>query len=142
MLQTEIVFFRNAAAPIIGAASGAQYAFPGAALTASTAKLWFNLISQGSIIAARWVLAWNPKTGASPTGVRLVYFDDGPANIVQIGEITSTNYSTPRVDAVWVTTYLQNLLASRVERNFGHQTFGNGVNGPSIYSSALEIVWG
>lgn len=140
--QTEFALYRDAAVALNCTVSGAQFAWPGSALTASTTTVYFNFSPKRPITYARWVVAWNPNTGASPTGLRLVHADDGPSNVTEIARITGMNYFQPRVDAVDVTATMQSLSDGASYKHIGHQTFGNGMNGCLIYSSVLLVVWG
>ena len=145
--QSEFVFYRNAQTPIIGTSSGAVFAFPGNALTASSFKLRANELGSANLLVARWVLVWTPDNPDpnSPTGVRLISADDGPSNIQQIARIdspTGVSTFTPIVSAVNVTTALQNIISSLQGKNILQQTYGNGANGCKIYSSSIEMVWG
>lgn len=138
----EYVLYRDAATAIVGAPSGAVFAWPGAALTASTATIHFEYSPGRTILFAQWILAWNPDTGASPTVVRLIHCDNGPNNITELGRATRTNTNTPVVDGVLLTTQIQALSNGGIFKHIGHQTAGNGGNGPLIYSSVLYVVWG
>lgn len=134
--------YRNAGTPVAGPVSGAAFAWPGVACTASTVKVYPEL--QGRQIAfARWVLAWNPSTGSSKTGVRLVYCDDGPSNIQEIGRQERVDANTPFDDTLDVTAVVQSVwdtyAAAGKYFQFGHQAYGNGANGPLIYGSWIEI---
>lgn len=138
---THVVLLRHAGTPVIGGPSGTVWAFPGNALTASTTRMEFDWMPP--IESARWVIAWNPNTGASPTGVRLIHFDDGPNNITHITQITACCTVSPigSANVTDVTAALQSLQAAGVMKNIGHQTIGNGGNGPMIYSSEIHIKW-
>lgn len=128
--------------PIIGEPSGAVWAWPGAALTASVTTLHAGL-GEYSLVAACWVLAWDPATaGSSPTGVRLIHADDGPSNITEIARIDATYATTPRRSSVDILDALRGVLSSgATHKHIGHQTFGNGQNGPRIYLSEIQCVW-
>lgn len=138
--------YRNAALPIQGTADGAAFAWPGNACTASTFKLYPELLKGQALLFARWVCAWNPNTGSSPTAVRLVAADDGPANIRELARFTRTNYNTPVDDTIDITRPLQavwNACQSlNIGKQIGHQTAGNGGNGPLIYGSWVELLVG
>ncbi|MCT4492638.1 hypothetical protein [Bosea minatitlanensis] len=88
-----------------------------------------------TIHSARWWVAWNPNaTTPSANGVRLVTADSGPTNIVAFIGATLTRASTtsPVVDAVDITSAMQDLLDARVRKTIGHQIVGNGTSGPKI----------
>jgi hypothetical protein len=144
-IQSEFTLYRDAANGLIGTVDGANWAWPGQALTASTFVLRADL-GMGRVKHARWVLVWNPRTSnpASPTGVRLVSADLGPANIAEVARIVSPSdaaYNSPKVDAVEVTAALNAIIGAGQLKTIGQQTFGNGGNGCLIYASWLEVVW-
>jgi hypothetical protein len=146
-MQTDYVLYRNAETPIQGTHNGASFAFPGRALTASSLKLHIAEFPVGRKVKfARWVLVWSPMVvaGGGATAVRLVSFDDGPANIAnvaRIGSPTGQNVSSPIVSAVDITDDLNALILAGTTKQFGHQTAGTGNSGCLIYSSSLEVVW-
>jgi hypothetical protein len=148
-VQSEIILFKNSQNPLAGTVPGANWAWPGTALSANTHRLHANYLASATLRFARWVLVWNPQVTDpvtfSPTGVRLVKFDDGPTNIEEVAAVRSpqgTTYATPRVDAVDVTSALQQIVSALTTKQIGQQTFGNGQNGCLIYGSWLELVWG
>jgi hypothetical protein len=134
--------YRNAGTPVSGKPGGAQFDWPGSACTPSTVKLYPELQCR-KIAFARWVLSWNPMTGTSPTGVRLVFADDGPSNIQEIVRQLRTNGNTPYDDAFDITAKFQATWnayqAAGKYVNLGHQTVGNGGNSPLIYGSWVEL---
>ena len=139
-VQTEFTLYRNTQYPLDGTASGAVWSYPGTALTANTTQL---LASMGLTLQyARWVLVWNPNTNESPTGVRLVSADSGPANEAEQASFSRANYANPRVDSVDVTNQLKAIIAAGMSKSIAHQTYGNGGNGCKIYGSWIECVWG
>ena len=138
----QIVFelYRNSALPLVGSVSGGAWAFPGAALTANTDKLYASYLQGRTVLLAKWVIAWNPNTDTNPTGVRLVIFDDGPANIVEIARVERTNYHNPLSDGAYITAQIQAVLDAGIDKNLGMQTYGNGANGALVYSFVIDIV--
>lgn len=137
---SELILYKNTEYPLHGTSAGASYVFPGTALSANVSVLHADKPMK-LLTYARWVLAWNPNTGASPTGVRLIHADQGPSNIVQIAEFRATNKNTPKVDGIEITNELNALISAGLWKQLGHQTFGNGANGALIYSSVIECVW-
>lgn len=116
-MQTEIILFKNSQNPLVGTVAGSSWAWPGVALSANTYKLHANYLRSANLRFSRWVLVWNPQVidtvGFSPTGVRLVKFDDGPTNIQQIAVVNSPSgrtYNSPKVDSFDVTLSLQQIL--------------------------------
>lgn len=139
-MQSEILLYRHPTNALVGTVNGANWQWPGTALSASTSPFYGDKLNH-SLCYARWVLVWNPSTGISPTGVRLVLCDSGPTNLVEMCEIRQTYYNSPRVDAVDVTAKLNELITNKQFKQIGQQTFGNGGNGCLIYASWLELVW-
>lgn len=135
-VQTEFTLYRSAEQALKGTPDGAAWAYPGAALSANTTQFYAQMGL--TLQFARWVVAWNPDTGSSPTGVRLVLADSGPTNEVEVASFLASNCTTPRVDAADVTRQLQSLAA---QKTIAHQTCGNGQNGCKIYGSWVECVW-
>ncbi len=134
-------FYRDPATPLIGTSVGCCYDYPGSALSGSSIPFHFDKMAGRQIKFARWVLVWNPSTGGSPTGARLVHADSGPSNLVQIADIRTTNKSTPIVSSADITNELNALSVSGQWKQILQQTFGNGGNGIKIYGSWVEIVW-
>lgn len=138
--QVEMVMHRDAGTAVNSAVS-TTYAFPGTALTASTFQLYAASFAGMKLRYARWLVAWNPNTsGATASGVRLIHADSGPTNITQIAEFTATG-STPRTDAVEVTSDLNTLLAGGSNKTIGYQAKGDGTNACNVYLSVIECVW-
>lgn len=144
-MQSDFVLYKNPVTPLTGSTSGATWAWIGAALSASTMVLRAD---QGlpRVKFARWVAVWNPRVSdpASPTSIRLISADFGPANIQQIGQVLSPAGAVsqaPRVDAVDVTSALNQIIDAGQVKTLGQQTFGNGANGCLIYASWIEVVW-
>ncbi len=135
-IQTELLLYRNSQHPLIGTTSGCCWDYPGAALTANTTQFYAN--ENLSLVFARWVLAWNPNTLSSPTGVRLIHADLGPKNETEIAGFRVVRKRTPIVSAVDITADLQALTA---QKTLAHQTFGNGQWGCKIYGSWIEALW-
>lgn len=119
---------------------GTSWAFPGYALTASTYRFYAQYLQGRHVLSATWVVAWNPTSGTVPTGVRLVKFDNGPLNIIEITSILMSNTLTPIGSGADVTSQIQTILDDGQFKQLGEQTIGNGTNGCLIYSSVLYII--
>lgn len=130
----------HAGTPVLGSVSGGSWAFPGAALTASTYRIYGDYLTGRTVLRADWVVAWNPNTGPNPTGVRLVKMDNGPANITELARVDAMNRTTPQVSGVDITAEIQTILDNGEYKHLGHQTYGNGANGCLIYSSVIYII--
>lgn len=106
--------------------------------TANSIADWL-FVGTSRIKFARWRAIW----GTNNTGnkVRLVHFDDGPANITQIDEFVSDGTGNPENDAVDVTTTLQALQDGILDKSIAIQVLC--VNGTvyTIYKMALEITY-
>jgi hypothetical protein len=142
-VQTCDVIYQSALTGEVGQASGTHWTYLATACTPSfTTYFWSQLKAAGAeILFARALIAWNPDTDASPTGLRLISADDGPANLIEIHRWLESNYHTPKVDAFDMTTTMQAMLAAGIYKHIGFQTIGNGANGPIIYEVRLEIIW-
>ncbi len=132
-------FYRNPNGGLPGTVDGGDWVFPGQALTASTISFAGSHLQGRQVVFARWVLAWNPSTGVSPTGVRLVKCDDGPTNCQPIATVLMSAYQAPRVDGATITSQIQYMIDNAEYKHIGQQTVGNGQNGCIIYSSFVEI---
>jgi len=144
-VQSEFIFYRNTKDALIGTQDGGNFQWPGTALTANTFKMYIQHMVGKQIKFAAWRVVWNPSTvnGGGTTAIRLVNFDDGPSNIVEMARFDSPagGYNSPRVETVNVTTALQNAINGGIEKQFGHQTAGTGSSGCLIYGSWLDVVW-
>lgn len=138
--QSEFPIYRNAQTPVTCAATP-KFSWPGAALTSSTTGIYFNHMRGRKIVFAGWVLAWNPNTDDTKTGIRLVHMDDGPRNITEIAKATGTNYKAPRHDKFDVTEDIQKLFDGGAFKHIGHQSYSDSKSACLIYSSILVIVW-
>jgi hypothetical protein len=110
--------------------------FPGSALTASTKTYWFSDPFPG-ILSVVWRLIWKPESTANVA--RLVYFDDGPANIVPIAYIYGTAAGGPVNVTAIVSPEFQALAANKQYKNIGWQVIGNGSAPITVYESRLEF---
>lgn len=143
VVQTEISFYRSAAVPIAGT-TGTAWAFPGAALSASTHVIWG--VFQPTLAYARLVVAWTPGSAFTKSGVRLVSADFGPTNIAAVCAFERTG-TTPVVDACDVTAALQALIteydgiAGPSAFVLGLQMRGTGSVAAKVYSAVIEVVW-
>lgn len=147
-IQTEIVLFKDAQAPLRGK-SVIDWTWPGVALTANTSRFSADYLKGVRLLRASWVLVWNPQYHniAMPNkpAVRLVSFDNGPANIAEIAAVTISAgvvFNSPRVDVRNVTEVFNGVLNGGISKQVGHQTMGDGVDGCLIYGSWIEFVWG
>lgn len=138
-IQSDLTFYRNPTSPLQGNANGADFGMLGNALTASSIP--FRADQIGPLVSARWVLVWNPNTGASPTYVRLVKADDGPSNLIELERFGRSNAASPLVDAVDITAKLNDIISGGIGKQLIEQTCGNGANGPLIYASWIEMVF-
>lgn len=163
-VQTSHDFYRNPSVPLEGTPLGCCWKAPGAAFSANAHTFHFDQLDFATIESVRWVLVWNPNSGPSDMGVRLVYIDDvngdeNQNNFPVIAEIRKNtdlldqcdenlphcSIFKPKVSAKDITVMFKNLLqpsnAVPQRKHILQQTFGNGVNGALIYSSTIEIIW-
>lgn len=134
-MQTEITFYRDPETPLMGTTPSTPWKYPGAALSASSARIYPGT----SISLARWVLVWNPCAGATYNAVRLISADDGPTNEQQIAFVNANNTSTPIVSAVDITTAINTILCGASSKQILMQTCGDSAS--KIYRSSIELVW-
>jgi len=120
------------------AAGQTTYAYP----TALTASSWAVFTSvTAKVTSAIFRVVWTPN--AVGCGIRLLKFDDGPANEVQVGEITNSAATSPVSAIVDITADLQSIIDTAVAvKNYGWQFKGDGTVGPMIYSVWIDVVWG
>ena len=137
--QVNFDFYRNPQIPLQGTVAGCCWAYPGNALTASSIKFYGSAVDP--VRYARWVVVWNPSTSESPTGIRLVVADDGPTILYSFAEQRQAHTKTPVVSGVDVTEELNEIIESGLDIQLIQQTFGNGVSGPLIYASWIEVVY-
>lgn len=120
-----------------------SWGFIGDALSASTKGFPF---SKGlpHVERAYWKMVWTPNTPS--VQVRLIYADDGPSNITEIGRISHcgqvTPIATPTLD---FTEVFNALVDSAVDKQIGFQIMDSlccDYNAPtSIYESRLVVIY-
>ena len=129
-VQIEWTQYRNAAAPLTNLRQDEPCWFGGAALTSSTNTVYFGSLRRIQI--AHWIVVMTPRGG----GARLVSFDDGPTNIVELARWDDSRY-TPMVAGAYVTEQLNAIIDSGI----GHKHIGLQICGAAqIYSSVIGIV--
>lgn len=135
-IVTSFEFYRSPAVALNGTTDGAEWQFPGTALSASSLR-WLG--SYGlRVVHARWVLVWNANSPAAFLGSRIAWADSGPSNIQEIGRLTRNTGNSPVVDALDVTAALN---AQTADKQLIHQTIGDGSKGGLIYANNIDIVW-
>lgn len=113
------------------------WSFVGSALSSSAKRL---LYSYGGIRVeyARMVAVWT--TASMSNQIRLVHFDDGPANITEIGVITPSATGSPIATSLIVTSGLDALAAASQEKQIGYQVIGDG-SSVTLYEIRVEIAY-
>ena len=111
------------------------------AVTASTLAAWAMV----GVAKFRYV-NWRNIASGTNTGdrMRLIHFDDGPANIVQIAEWTANGSGNPENFASNVSTTFQTLQDSptvTTPKNIGFQVDKINATAMIIYKVALEIMY-
>ena len=101
-----------------------SWEWPGAALSASTKRLRFDL-RYPPVVHARWVVIWTPGNGSAAH--RLVCSDDGPANLIELGSVTGRDRATPLAQELEITDALNALRERRTYKHIGFQVRGDGV---------------
>ena len=150
IIQTNFELFRSPGNPIPQSAftPSPTFQWP-TAVTSNTFELFPGLMPGSKVFRSRWVCVWNPNTMATPsasTFVRLVSCDDGPTNIAELARVPprpSTDH--PCNDGILITTQMQALwnrcqTTPPTYKQIGHQVAGNGVAGPMLYASWVEIM--
>lgn len=123
------------------------FSWPGSCLTAQSVVFPPHLLASMDVQYVLWRLCWNPNVnrGSASTAVRLVAAENGPSNLREIGAFYRANYTQPLNDGVDITQAVRDLIADALTREvalqFIHQSCGDSVVGPIIYSSALEVVY-
>ena len=135
-IQTEWTLYRNAQTPLMGYPSGAWH-WPGIAFSASTFQLYAHL--DLSIDTCRFAYSFNPQSGPSPTGLRLVALDMG--SVVPLATALIPNRQTPTSGGVDITHQIKWLLNNQRGVTLALQTVGNGSAGPLIYHAVVECTW-
>lgn len=115
---------------------GGTFTFPGAALTASTAMLRFDM-GLAPVAFAQWVVVWTPINPIA--AIRLVHFDDGPQNIVEMARIQGQNSATPLNKRAVVTEQINWLVDGRVKKNIGFQVQDDNVSNWTLFEVCLEL---
>jgi hypothetical protein len=131
-------FFGPVQTPLVQS-PGPTWTFPGIALSPSTKAFPFKL---GTCFAraARWVHIWTPNLCANQA--RLVYFDDGPTNIIEAALLPQSDRREPTVLAVDVLALFNTLTMQSVSKHLGVQVRGNGRTAFQLFESRLEVLYG
>lgn len=113
-----------------------------ACVTCHTWQGHFQLgMKQATNAVWRVCWAWTKKSNA-PTILRLVHADDGPANLVEIGRISTVDWKpgvTMWNSSIGWTAQFNDLVSKKAFKNVGWQVQGDGVSPINVYSSRLEI---
>ena len=124
-------------AALVQGSTGGGYLWPGSALSASTLRMRFDLVTR-RVAYARWLVVWTPNGAGN--GIRLVHADDGPANVTAVAEFTGLSQVTPINSAADITDELNALIDGGALKQVGHQVMA-GSRSPVIFASRLEVVW-
>lgn len=71
--------------------------------------------------------------------VRLVAFDDGPSNIVEIARVQGNGSMSPNNQGVDFTAAFNTLVTAGIRKNIGFQVGGDGINQWTIQAVRMEI---
>ncbi len=114
----------------------------GTAVTANTIYFYGDFFKGRKIAAAVWVIVWNPNTATtSPTRVRLVGVILPSYQEVLIAEASVAQITTPVAWVITITSVLQGFVDAGQQVMIGHKPSGNGVTGPIVYDSRVEVLW-
>jgi len=83
---------------------------------------------------------WTPNLCANQA--RLVYFDDGPTNIIEAALLPQSDRREPTVLAVDVLALFNTLTMQSVSKHLGVQVRGNGRTAFQLFESRLEVLYG
>lgn len=122
----------------ITAIHGVTYKAVGACFSCSTVHIPF---SQSLPFAERaWVrVCWVPRNIA--TTARLIQFDGGPINIVEMGRVYSNGAMTPTCPIIDVTSHFNALVSAGIDKHLGFQMADDGVNNWTLYEVQLDVVY-
>lgn len=110
--------------------------FVGMALTGSTH--WFKFSqNMRPVVDARLLVVWASRNVSNY--IRIIHFDNGPANIVEIGRIYGNGSMNPSGQALDFTQNFNNLVTQGIDKHIGFQIGGDGVNQWTLYEVQLEL---
>jgi len=119
--------------------TGGVYAFTGAALS-SSAWLWVPFNMTAKIENAKISIGWT--TNNIGNKIRLVHFDDGPKNIVQIVELVGGGTGKPINSVADITSALRSLQKDQsVFKHIGFQTLKINATVYTLHRVNIEILW-
>jgi hypothetical protein len=117
---------------------GAIWKAPGSCFTCNTQ--WFpfehNVPAPRSV---RFLICWIPRN--TNTIVRVINFDNGPTNIVEMGRMNSNGSMTPSCQAMDLTSQFLQLKLNQVGKHIGFQIVDDGVNQWTLYEAQLEVTY-
>ncbi len=122
----------------------AAWVWPGSCITAHTFPFFFNSMESNPLRWAVWRVCWSWSNRHGPITLRLVNCDDGPANLVEMGRMSTAAW--PAGINVWnkpidITIAMNNLIAAKVYKNVGWQLIGDSTSQAVVYASRLELYW-
>jgi len=122
----------------ITAVHGATYKAVGACFSCSTVHIPF---SQGLPPVERaWLRAcWIPRNVA--VSIRLIQFDGGPVNIVEMGRVNGNGSMNPTCTIVDATSHFNALVSAGIDKHLGFQIADDGVNVWTLYEVQLDVVY-
>lgn len=85
------------------------------------------------------MLCWIPRN--TNTIVRVINFDNGPTNIVEMGRMNSNGSMTPSCQAMDLTSQFLQLKLNQVGKHIGFQIADDGVNPWTLYEVQLEVTY-
>lgn len=122
---------------------GSEWLTPGAAFTAHTKWLPFN-VPTAPVRFARWLVVWTPNRATART--RLVSFDHATdvRNLLEMdvmAELAGQDTMSAIVQAVDITSKLNALVTLSKQRHLAFQVKDDGIHPWRIFEHRIEVSW-
>ena len=117
---------------------GGIWKAPGSCFTCNTQWFPFEHVVP-SPRSVRFLICWVPRN--TTTQVRVINFDNGPTNIVEMGRMNSNGAMGPTCQAMDLTSQFLQLKLNQVGKHIGFQIVDDGVNQWTLYEAQLEVTY-
>lgn len=122
----------------ITAVHGGTFKAVGACFSCSTVHFPFS--QSLPPVERAWVrVCWVPRNIAAV--VRLIQFDGGPINIVEMGRVHGNGSMTPTCPIIDATSHFNALVSAGIDKHIGFQIADDGVNVWTLYEAQLDVVY-
>ena len=118
--------------------NGWQFKHVGSCFTCNTQWIPFEHVVP-TPRSVRFLICWIPRN--TNTVVRVINFDNGPANIVAMGRMNSNGSMNPACQAMDLTSQFLQLKLNQVGKHIGFQIADDGVNQWTVYEAQLEVTY-